>query len=138
LKLELVAHTPHVETVIATAMLTTMRGARPSAIFRGLLRKPGRVAGIVGGLEVQHGSILEHNRLCWLLEAGDGEVLDILLRCRFFSFTRLGGSKWLVSANLRTVVEFAGNRRGAFADALVESIREIAPTVYGRLRRDRR
>ena len=135
MKLELVAHTPHVETLIATAMLTTMSGARPSDLFHRLLGDREKVSRVVGRLEVQHGSILEHNRLCWVLEAAEDEVLDILLRCRFFSFTRLGESKWLMSANLRTVVEFVESRRDPFAEALVESIREVAPTVCRGLRR---
>ena len=138
MKLELVAHTPNVEVLIATAMLTTTSGVKPSNLFHRLLQNRERVSRVVGRLEVQHGSILEHNRLCWVLEAAEDEVLDILLRCRFFSFTRLGESKWLMSANLRTVVEFAENRRDPFAEALVESIREVAPTVYRGLRRGKR
>jgi len=138
LKLKFVAYTPNVETLIATAMLTTTSGAKPSNLFHRLLQNREKVSRVVGRLEVQHGSILEHNRLCWVLEAVEGEVLDILLRCRFFSFTRLGESKWLMSANLRTVVEFVESRRDPFAEELIEAIREVAPTVCRGLRRGKR
>ena len=135
MKLELIAHTPDLETMIAASMLTTTRGATPSTLCQRLKAKPEKVRGIVGRLEVQHGSTLEHNRLTWRLEAGEGEVLDILLRSRFFAITRLGDSEWLVSANLRTVVEYHERWRDEFGEALVESIQEVAPMVYGHARR---
>lgn len=135
MRLEFIAHTPDIETVIAASMLTTTSGAKPSTLYRRLKANPEKVRGIVGRLEVQHGSILEHNRLTWRLEAGEGEVLDILMRSRFFAITRLGDSEWLVSANLRTVVEYHERWRDEFGEALVESIQEVAPMVYGHARR---
>lgn len=127
--LKLVAHTPEIETIIATAMLTTTSGSRPSENFRRLSRDPARVAKLVGRLEVQHGSILEHNRFCWILEAAEGEVLNILLKSRFFNFTRLGESRWLLSCNLRTAVEYVQGSRDRFAEILINSIRGVAPTI---------
>jgi hypothetical protein len=129
LKLRLLASTPSVETLIATAMLTTTSGATPSNLYHRLSTNPGNVAEIVGRLEVQHGSILEHNRLNWLLEAGEGEVLKVLLVNRFFAFTRLGSREWLVSANLRSVIEYAAER-DELGGLLLESIRERLPSVY--------
>jgi hypothetical protein len=129
LKLRLLSSTPSVETLIATAMLTTTSGAAPSNLFHRLSANPGKVAEIVGRLEVQHGSILEHNRLNWVLEAGEGEVLKVLLENRFFTFTRLGSKEWLTSANLRTVIEYAAEG-GEFGGLILESIRERLPTVY--------
>jgi hypothetical protein len=129
LKLRLLASTPNVETLIATAMLTTTSGAAPSNLYHRLSANPLKVAEIVGRLEVQHGSIVEHNRLNWLLEAGEGEVLKILLANRFFTFTRFGSNQWLVSANLRTVVEYT-DERDEFGELLMESIKERLPSVY--------
>ncbi len=83
----------------------------------------------MGRLEVQHGSILEHNRLDWLLEAEEGEVLKILLANKFFILTRLGSNKWLVSANLRTILEYQ-TEGDEFSTLLLESIRDVAPSVY--------
>lgn len=133
MNLKLVAHTPGVEELIATAMLTTTSSSSPSTLFHSLSEDPARVDRLVGRLEVQHGSILEHNRLCWMAEASGGEVLDILLKNRFFSFTRLDDSKWLLSCNLRTAIEYARRSRDHFGEALLESLREVAPTIVSNI-----
>ncbi len=129
MKLTLVASTPGVDTLIATAMLTTTSGAAPSNLYHKLSADPERVKDIVGRLEAQHGSILEHNRLDWLLEASEGDVLRVLLTNRFFRFTQLGSSRWLVSANMRTVVEYAAER-GEFAEMVLDSIKDRWPQVH--------
>jgi len=129
LKLRLLASTPNVETLIATAMLTTTSGAAPSSLYHRLSANSEKVKEIVGRLEVQHGSILEHNRVDWLLEAGEGDVLKVLLTNRFFTFTRLGSNQWLVSANLRSVVEYA-SEGGEFSDLLLDSIKDRWPQVH--------
>lgn len=126
--LALVYHTPDVETLIATAMLTTTSGAMPSTLYNRLIEKKRRVADVVGRLEAQHGSTLEHNRLVWLLEATEGEVLNLALRSRFLAITKLGDGRWLLSANLRTVVELAAEA-DPFARSLAESIQEVAPDL---------
>jgi hypothetical protein len=131
LRLELVAFTPDLERLIATAMLTTTSGAGPSALFRGLGGRPGRVAEVVGGLESQHCSVLEHNRLVWLLEASGEEVLGLLLGSRFLQVSRLGGGRWLLSGNLRSVLELAERGGGEIVDAFVSSIGEVAPLLCG-------
>ena len=128
MKLDLVYHTADVETLIATAMLTTTSGAKPSTLFNRLKEKKERVADVVGKLEAQHGSILEHNRLVWLMEAAESRVLDLALRSRFLAITRLCDDRWLLSANLRTVVELAGDD-DPFSRSLAESIQEVAPNL---------
>lgn len=129
MKLRLLASTPNVDALIATAMLTTTSGATPSSLYNRLSANPTKVSEILGRLEVQHGSILEHNKLDWLLEASESEVLKILLANRFFAFTRLGSNQWLVSANLRAVVEYA-SEGGEFTELLLESIKVRWPQVY--------
>jgi len=128
LKLDLVYHTPDAEALIATAMLTTTSGAKPSTLYNRLKEKKGRVAEVVGRLEAQHGSTLEHNRLIWLLEAAEGEVLDLALRSRFLTLTKLGDDRWLLSANLRTIVELA-SEDDPLAETLAASIQEVAPSL---------
>jgi hypothetical protein len=110
LKLDLVYHTPDVESLIATAMLTTTSGARPSILYNRLIEKKRRVA------------------VVWLLEAAEGEVIDLALRSRFLAITRLGDDRWLLSANLRTVVELAVED-DPFAKSLAASIQEVAPNL---------
>ena len=129
MKLELICHTPDVETLIATAMFTTTSGAQPSTLYKRLKKNPEKARTAVGRLELQHGSILEHNRFTWTLEATEGEVLGIMLENRFFNFTLLGESKWLVSANLRTVLEYSEKERDGFGDALFDSVRVLAPSL---------
>jgi hypothetical protein len=136
LNLRLLASTPAVETIIATAMLTTTSGVAPSTLFHRLSTNPEKVAEVVERLGVQHGSILEHNRLNWFLEASEGEVLKILLTNRFFTFTRLSSNRWLVSANLRTVLESQA-MGGDFSKLLLESISNVAPSIYTFARRMR-
>ena len=130
MKLELVAHTPNVETMIATSMLTTTSGAQPSTLYDRLLSKPEKVREVVGRAEVQHGNILEHNRLVWMLEAAGDEVLEATLDTRFLTFTRLGETRWLVSGNLRAVVEYAQQRKTPLTDALVASVKGVAPNIH--------
>ena len=128
MKLDLVYHTPDLEALIAVAMLTTTSGAKPSTLYKRLKEDRGRVADVVGRLEAQHGSTLEHNRLFWLLEASEGEVLDLTLQSRFLAITRLGGDRWLLSANLRTVMELSGSNH-PLAGSLEESMRGVAPNL---------
>jgi hypothetical protein len=128
-KLELICHTPDVETLLATAMFTTTSGAQPSTIYKRLKNNPKKARTAVGRLELQHGSILEHNRFTWTLEATEGEVLRIILENRFFIFTPIGENKWLVSANLRTILEYSVKKRDGFGDALVDSVRALAPSL---------
>ena len=129
MKLRLLASTPNVDALIATAMLTTTSGAAPSSLYHRLSANPAKVAEIVGRLEVQHGSILEHNRRDWLLEAGEGDVLKVMLENRFFTFPRLGSNQWLLSANLRSVVEYAAEG-GEFTELLLDSIKDRWPQVH--------
>ena len=138
LKLHLIAHSPNIETMIATSMLTTTSGAMPSTLYNRLLVKPEKVADIVGRIEVQHGNILEHNRLVWRLDAIRDEVLSIMLGSSFFNITETGKDQWAVSCNLRTLVEYHEAHRDEFSDLLVDSIKEVAPQIYGFIRRTTR
>ena len=135
MKLHLIAHSPNIETMIATSMLTTTSGAMPSTLYNRLLVKPEKVADIVGRIEVQHGNILEHNRLVWTLEATRDEVLSIMLGSRFINITDAGDDQWAVSSNLRTLVEYNREHRDEFSELLVESIKKAAPQIYRYIRR---
>ena len=135
MKLHLVAHSPNIETVIATSMLTTTSGALPSILFNRLLVNPQKVKEVIGRIEVQHGNILEHNRLVWKLEANADEVLDIMLRSRFFNITKVSEGHWVVSGNLRTIVEYNRANENEFSEQLIESIKEITPNIYKFIRR---
>ncbi len=130
MKLELIANTPDIETLIATAMLTTTSRLKPSDIFYRLAKDSERVVRLVSRVEVHHGSILDHNRLCWIMEGTESDVLDVILRHRFFSFTRISDSKWLLSTNLRNAFSYANDNRDSFGKALIDSLKDVAPTIH--------
>jgi hypothetical protein len=134
LLVRLLASTPKIEALIATAMLTTTSNAVPSTLFFNLSNNPEKVSRIVERLEVQHGSILEHNRLIWLIEAEDSEVMEVLLSNKFFTFTKLSLKHWLMSANLRAVLDYE-SRGGTFTYLLLESLKDVASTVFSSGRR---
>jgi hypothetical protein len=138
MKLQLVAHTSNIGTIIAVSMLTTTSGALPSTLYKRLLVNPEKVHEIVGRVEVQHGNILEHNRLVWRLEASRDEVLDIMLRSKFFNVSEAGDDVWALSGNLRALVEYHQSYHDDFSEQLVESIKEAAPQVYSFIRRSRK
>lgn len=135
MRLELVTHTTDIDTIIATAVLTTTSRSKPTTLFHRLKKDPERVADILSRIEVQHGSILDHSRLCWRMEATDREVLEILLKNRFFSFTRLDGSRWLLSSNFRTAIRYIQENEGdLFSKVLINSIPESLSTVFDKIR----
>jgi len=68
-----------------------------------------------------------------MMEATEGEVLEILLNNRFFSFTRLDNSVWLLSSNLRTAIRYAQRCQDSFSEALTESLREVAPAIMNNI-----
>ncbi|MBD3172112.1 hypothetical protein GF326_06535 [Candidatus Bathyarchaeota archaeon] len=134
MKLSLKNHTPDIETMIATSMLTTTSGAMPSTLYRRLLENQDKVEGIVGRVEVQHGNILEHNRLVWRMDAEGDEVLSILLNSKFFNITPVD-DHWIISSNMRALVEYHQTIADEFSEQLVESIKEVSPRIYSFIRR---
>ena len=135
MELRLVAPSKDIETMIAVSMLTTTSGAMPSTLYNRLQANPEKVHEIVGRVEVQHGNILEHNKLVWSLDATKDEVLAIMLRSRFFNISEVGEGKWVLSGNLRTLVEYHQTVHDDLSEQLVESIRDAAPQVYHFIRR---
>lgn len=135
MRITLVAHTPDVEVMVATSMLTTTSGAQPITLYERLHTNPEKVREVVGRLEVQHGNVLEHNRLIWVVEATRDQVMDVMLDTRYLTFTKLGDERWLMSGNLRTVAEYAHQKNTEFTKKLVESVRDAAPTIHSYIRR---
>ena len=135
LKLRIIAVSANLEALVATAALTTTSGAQPSILYEKLVLNPGKTADIVSRIEVQHGSIMEHNRLIWVLEADEKEILEVLLKNHFFHFTRLAPERWLLSGNIRTVIEYATSNECELSFALIESIQSFAPHIYEHARR---
>ena len=129
MKLELFSYTPELETLIATSVLTTTSGKKPSKIYNSLLNDAEKVKRILSKLEVQHGSVLDHNIICSALEANESEVLQILLKNRYFTITHIEDSKWLISSNLRTAIRYVQKNDDDFAKELIKIISYVAPTI---------
>ena len=130
MKLRLLTSTPEIETVIATSMLTTTSGALPSKLYERLRSNPEKVKEIVARVEAQHGSILEHNRFVWELEASPEEVNEIFLDTGFLTFTKLSDKLWLLSGNLRTIVEYTQLKNNELTQELVNSISEAVSILH--------
>jgi hypothetical protein len=126
----LVSYTPNIETLIATSMLTTTSGAQPSVLFERLINRPEKVKNVINRIEVQHGNILEHNRIIWELDATKDELLNILLNSKFFNVTKIADSKWLISTSLRTIVEYSQKYSDQFIEIIIDSIKEISPQIH--------
>ena len=133
MKLQLIGFTPHLEEIVATAVLTTTGGNTPSRIFKNVSSNSEPSKRLIARLELQHGSVFEHNRVNWLLEATDEEVVNLLLKSKFFNVTKLDAGLWLLSANLRTIIEYVRAEAGPIREALLDSMKRFAPSIQSRL-----
>jgi hypothetical protein len=131
----LISYTPNLDTLIATSMLTTTSGAQPSVLFERLIDRPEKVKDIINRIEVQHGNILEHNRIIWELDAKNDEVLNILINSKFFNLTKIEYSNWLISASLRTIVEYSQKYSDQFIELIIDSIQEVSPQIHELMRK---
>ena len=135
MELRLITFTTNLEPIIASAVLTTTSGSQPSVLFSRMIDNPEKVAEIIQRIELQHGSIFEHNRFIWIAEAEGSEVLSVILRNRYFTITRLDSNRWLVSGNLRSIIEYLENEDDEFSKSIIVSLRESAQFVYNIVRR---
>ena len=134
MKLSLIAYTPSIERMIATAILTTCTNKTAAQLYERLKSEPDRISKLVSRIPLTHGSVLEHNRIVWIAEATSQEVLELILKYRFFEATQLREGLWLLSANLRTLVEYVQNEgESELRREFLETLEEIAPTLWRRL-----
>jgi len=76
-----------------------------------------------------HYSVLEHNRALWLVEgASEREILRLPVKHKFLEISRVGDDAWVLSANLRVVLEMARSEKNELVDKLVGSMRRVSPT----------
>jgi len=125
-----------VEELIATAALTTASRRTPQEIYESLKERKERVRKILKGIILKHGTVLEHNRLVFLAEADEHEMLSTLLANRFFEATRLGERTWLLSCSLRIALSVLVDNPDVpegLREGLSEALREVAPTIWGRV-----
>ena len=134
MKLSLIAYTPSIERMIATAILTTCTNKTAAQLYERLKSEPDRISKLVSRIPLTHGSVLEHNRIVWIAEATSQEVLELILKYRFFEATQLREGLWLLSANLRTLVEYVQSEgESELRREFLGVLAEVAPTLWRRL-----
>ena len=94
-----------------------------------------RVAGLLRrAVELGHYDILEHNSISWLAEAGEKDILSLLNSSRFFEASRLDENRWLITTNLRVLVELArGINQTSLTKELVTTLDKAAPSIASAL-----
>jgi len=129
MKLEIISKTADMERLIVTSVLTTTSGKKPSRLFNELETNPNKVKKILRKLEVQHGSVLDHNILCMHLYGRESEVLDILLKSSYFSITKIENDEWIISSNLRTIIRYIQNYDDEFSRKLYDIVKTVTPNI---------
>ena len=81
-------------------------------------------------LELGHYDILEHNSITWLVEADEDDILSLLNSSKFFETSRVDEKRWIVTTNLRVLVELARstNPSGLSKD-LLTTLNVAAPNI---------
>ena len=90
-----------------------------------------RVSGLLKrSLELGHYDILEHNSITWLVEAPEKDILSLLDSSKFFETSRIDEERWIVSTNLRVLVEMArATNSSSLSNELVGTLNAAAPTI---------
>ncbi len=141
MRVRLVAYEPDLERVCAAAMRSCysphpgyqlFTHTDPNSPLEGeKVFDQERISGLLKrALELGHYDILEHNSITWLAEADEKEILFLLDASKFFETSRVDEKRWVVTTNLRVLVELA--RKGAqspLTRELVASLSLAAPNV---------
>ncbi len=90
-----------------------------------------RIAGLLKrSLELGHYDILEHNSITWLVEAGEKDILSLLNSSKFFETSRIDEDRWIVTTNLRVLVELARSPNPTLLNKeLVATLSTAAPDI---------
>ncbi len=90
-----------------------------------------RIGGLLKrALELGHYDILEHNSITWLAETEEKDILALLDSSKFFETSRLNENRWLITTNLRVLVELARKPpQQSLTKELVASLGTAAPNV---------
>ena len=85
-------------------------------------------------LELGHYDILEHNSITWLVEAGEEDILSLMNSSKFFETSRVDEKRWIVTTNLRVLVELARSKKpGRLGMELVSTLTTAAPNISAAL-----
>jgi Thymidylate synthase complementing protein len=90
-----------------------------------------RISGLLKrSLELGHYDILEHNSITWLVEADEKDILSLLNSSKFFETSRVDQHRWIVTTNLRVLVELArSNGPTSLSKELIATLNTAAPNI---------
>ena len=94
-----------------------------------------RITGLLKrSLELGHYDILEHNSITWLVEADEKDVLSLMNSSKFFETSRVDEERWIVTTNLRVLVELArAKNQTLLSKELVSTLNSAAPNIASAL-----
>src|SRR5713226_4312354 len=94
-----------------------------------------RISGLLRrSLELGHYDILEHNSITWLVNASEKDILSLLDSSKFFETSQVEEEKWIVTTNLRVLVELARAKNPPpLSRELVATLITAAPSIASTL-----
>lgn len=85
-------------------------------------------------MELGHYDILEHNSITWLVDASEKDILSLLDSSKFFETSQVDEERWIVTTNLRVLVELArAKNQPALSRELVSTLVTAAPNIASTL-----
>jgi hypothetical protein len=94
-----------------------------------------RISGLLKrSLELGHYDILEHNSITWLVDANEKDILSLLDSSKFFETSQVDEERWIVTTNLRVLVELArAKNQPPLSRELVSTLVTAAPSIASTL-----
>ena len=94
-----------------------------------------RISGLLRrSLELGHYDILEHNSITWLVEATEKDILSLMNSSKFFETSRVDEKRWIVTTNLRVLVELARSENPTpLSEELIATLTTAAPNIASSL-----
>ena len=135
----LLAYEPDLERVCAAAMRSCYSPHPGYELFNHISQEKvlegekvfdaERIGGLLRrALELGHYDILEHNSITWLAEVDEKEILSLMESSKFFETSQIDEKRWVVSTNLRVLVELARSPKSTpLMKDLVATLRDAAP-----------
>jgi hypothetical protein len=94
-----------------------------------------RISGLLKrSLELGHYDILEHNSITWLVQADEKDILSLLNSSKFFETSRIDEERWVVTTNLRVLVELTRSKHPTWlTKELLATLDTAAPNIASAL-----
>jgi Thymidylate synthase complementing protein len=144
-RVELVSYEPDLERVCAAAMRSCYSPhpgyqlfayTSPDKALEGeKVFDHERISGLLKrSLELGHYDILEHNSITWLVQADEKDILSLLNSSKFFETSRIDEERWIVTTNLRVLVELTRSKHPTWlTKELLATLNTAAPNIAAAL-----